>query len=311
MDVVLFGPPKDTGSHVKDLVLVSLLTLALIGCFKAYQRNREYEGQLSDMLRDMEKLREAEENLQQLELKMNAKANNSENATTKSDNGNRDEEVQQLKLQLEEEREKNEIMKEQMKRGLEEAELEDHHWSAPIDLQHWLQLTYERERIAFEKKQCAAREQFTMARELESSSSSWILSLNHYGVTGKLPTNWCEKLNRQRRSLMGMLASVHGKMDNVDQSISQARTIMEEVTQELREREQRWRNIEILAGCTITTNAGIHTLELMLRPQVNGRPHSTYAPSIVGTPLHSGSNAICGGGDTNQEGNLNYPWQLP
>ncbi|KAK8743422.1 hypothetical protein OTU49_001439, partial [Cherax quadricarinatus] len=254
MDVVLFGPPK--GSHVKDLVLVSLLTLALIGCFKAYQRNREYEGQLSDMLRDMEKLREAEENLQQLELKMNAKANNSENATTKSDNGNRDEEVQQLKLQLEEEREKNEIMKEQMKRGLEEAELEDHHWSAPIDLQHWLQLTYERERIAFEKKQCAAREQFTMAREL------------------------CEKLNRQRRSLMGMLASVHGKMDNVDQSISQARTIMEEVTQELREREQRWRNIEILAGCTITTNAGIHTLELMLRPQVNGRPHSTYAPSI-------------------------------
>nr|XP_053634555.1 stromal interaction molecule homolog isoform X2 [Cherax quadricarinatus] len=286
MDVVLFGPPKDTGSHVKDLVLVSLLTLALIGCFKAYQRNREYEGQLSDMLRDMEKLREAEENLQQLELKMNAKANNSENATTKSDNGNRDEEVQQLKLQLEEEREKNEIMKEQMKRGLEEAELEDHHWSAPIDLQHWLQLTYERERIAFEKKQCAAREQFTMAREL------------------------CEKLNRQRRSLMGMLASVHGKMDNVDQSISQARTIMEEVTQELREREQRWRNIEILAGCTITTNAGIHTLELMLRPQVNGRPHSTYAPSI-GTPLHSGSNAICGGGDTNQEGNLNYPWQLP
>ncbi|XP_069944791.1 stromal interaction molecule homolog isoform X1 [Cherax quadricarinatus] len=282
MDVVLFGPPKDTGSHVKDLVLVSLLTLALIGCFKAYQRNREYEGQLSDMLRDMEKLREAEENLQQLELKMNAKANNSENATTKSDNGNRDEEVQQLKLQLEEEREKNEIMKEQMKRGLEEAELEDHHWSAPIDLQHWLQLTYERERIAFEKKQCAAREQFTMAREL------------------------CEKLNRQRRSLMGMLASVHGKMDNVDQSISQARTIMEEVTQELREREQRWRNIEILAGCTITTNAGIHTLELMLRPQVNGRPHSTYAPSIVGTPLHSGSNAICGGGDTNQEGASSY-----
>lgn len=33
----------------------------------------------------------------------------------------------------------------------------------------------------------------------------------------------CEKLNRQRRSLMGIMASVHGKMDNVDQAISQAR----------------------------------------------------------------------------------------
>lgn len=58
------------------------------------------------------------------------------------------------------------------------------------------------------------------------------------------------------------------------------RTIMEEVTQELREREQRWQNIEVLAGCSIITNAGLHALELMLRPQVNGRPHSTYAPSI-------------------------------
>ncbi|XP_047495320.1 stromal interaction molecule homolog isoform X5 [Penaeus chinensis] len=241
MDVVLFGPPK--GSHVKDLVLVSLLTVALIGCFKAYQRNRQYEGQLSDMLRDMEKLREAEENLRHLEQRVqtNTKA---EERQLSEENREHNEEVQLLKQQLEEEREKNEQMKEQMK------------WSAPRDLQHWLQLTYERERLAFEKKQRGAREQFSQARDL------------------------CEKLNRQRRSLIGMIASVNGKMENIDQSISQARTIMEEVTQELREREQRWQNIEILAGCSIITNAGLHALELMLRPQVNGRPHSSYAPSI-------------------------------
>ncbi|KAK7071632.1 Stromal interaction molecule 2, partial [Halocaridina rubra] len=158
------------------------------------------------------------------------------------------------------EREKNEQMKEQMneqrKRDLEEQELDDHHWCAPLELQHWLQLTYERERIAFEKKQKAAREQFAQAREM------------------------CEKLNHQRRSLMGVFASVHGKMDTVDQSISRARTILEEVTHELSEKNQRWKNIEILSGCSITVNAGIQTLELMLRPQLNGRPHSTYAPSI-------------------------------
>lgn len=253
MDVVLFGPPK--GSHIKDLVLVTLLTLALIGCFKAYQRNREYEKQLGDMLTDMEKLREAEENLQQLELRMNS--NVLSKVEDLSIENNHDEELQQLKLELEKEREKNEQMREQMKRGLEEAELDDQHWCAPVELQHWLQLTYERERIAFEKKQIAAREQFAQAREM------------------------CEKLNHQRRSLMGVLASVHGKMDNVDQHISRARTILEEVTHELGEKNQRWKNIEILAGCSITTNAGLHTLELMLRPQLNGRPHSTYAPSIV------------------------------
>ncbi|XP_042859070.1 stromal interaction molecule homolog [Penaeus japonicus] len=207
------------------------------------------------MLRDMEKLREAEENLRQLEQRVQTNTKAEEHQTSE-ENKEHNEEVQFLKQQLEQEREKNEQMKEQIKRGLEEAELEDRHWSAPLDLQHWLQLTYERERMAFEKKQRGAREQFTQARDL------------------------CEKLNRQRRSLIGMIASVNGKMENIDQSISQARTIMEEVTQELRERDQRWRNIEILAGCSITTNAGLHALELMLRPQVNGRPHSTYAPSI-------------------------------
>ncbi|KAK4327941.1 hypothetical protein Pmani_001603 [Petrolisthes manimaculis] len=264
MDVVLFGPPK--GSHVKDLVLVSLLTLALIGCFKAYQRNREYQGQLSEMLKDMEKLREAEENLQQLEQKMTTKVHNDEDAGSSqspSTDENTSQEVQQLKLQLEEEREKNEQMKEQMKRSVEDhLELTETNYVAPPALQHWLQLTFERERIAFEKKQSAAREQFSQAREL------------------------CEKLNRQRRSLMGMLASVHGKMDNVDQSISQARTIMEEVTQELREREQRWTHIEDLAGCSVTTNPGLHTLELMLRPHVNTRPHTTYGSSIGASSYH-------------------------
>lgn len=236
---------------MKDLVLVSLLTLALIGCFKAYQRNRQYEGQLSDMLRDMEKLKEAEENLRHLEQRVqtNTKA---EERQMSEENKEHNEEVQLLKQQLEEEREKNEQMKEQMK------------WSAPQDLQHWLQLTYERERLAFEKKQRGAREQFSQARDL------------------------CEKLNRQRRSLLGMITSVNGKMENIDQSISQARTIMEEVTQELREREQRWQNIEVLAGCSIITNAGLHALELMLRPQVNGRPHSTYAPSIGASSCYGG-----------------------
>ncbi|XP_050727548.1 stromal interaction molecule 2-like isoform X4 [Eriocheir sinensis] len=265
MDVVLFGPPKETGSHLKDLVLVSLLTLALIGCFKAYQRNREYEGQLSEMLKDMEKLREAEENLHQLEVIMTTKVNNKEGNNDNIEQNHADE-VQQLKLQLEEEREKNEMMMEQMKRGLEEADHEEHPWRAPLDLQHWLQLTYERERIASVKKQSAAREQFDQAREM------------------------CEKLNRQRRSLMGIMASVHGKMDNVDQAISQARTTMEEVTRELREREHRWKNIEMLAGCSITTNnPGLHALELMLCPPVNGPPHSTYGSSIVHQLLSSQS----------------------
>lgn len=56
------------------------------------------------------------------------------------------------------------MMKEQIKRS--GPDFEEQPWRAPIDLQHWLQLTYERERIAFEKKQSGAREQFSQAREM-------------------------------------------------------------------------------------------------------------------------------------------------
>lgn len=58
------------------------------------------------------------------------------------------------------------MKKEQLKREAEEADHEDHPWRAPMELQQWLQLTYERERIASVKKQSAAREQFDQAREM-------------------------------------------------------------------------------------------------------------------------------------------------
>ena len=39
MDVVLFGPPKDSSNLVKDVILTSLLVLALTLLFYAYRQN--------------------------------------------------------------------------------------------------------------------------------------------------------------------------------------------------------------------------------------------------------------------------------
>lgn len=58
------------------------------------------------------------------------------------------------------------MMKEKIKRVGSDSE--EQSWAAPVALQHWLQLTYEREKLAFEKKQTGAREQFNQARELVS-----------------------------------------------------------------------------------------------------------------------------------------------
>ena len=55
---------------------------------------------------------------------------------------------------------------------------------------------------------------------------------------------------------------------------------MEEITEALREREDRWQQIESLTGFSITHNIGFHALELLLRPQLNGSSRCTYSSSI-------------------------------
>lgn len=122
-----------------------------------------------------------------------------------------------------------------------EGELRDRCWSPPLALQHWLQLTHELENRTYTKKKQAAERQLQQAREA------------------------CEKLRKKRTSLVGAFVSTHGKsIDDVDRSIVEARTSLNEVTQELQERVYRWKQIELLTGLTVVNNNGLHWLEGVL-----------------------------------------------
>ncbi|KAG8235492.1 hypothetical protein J437_LFUL015719 [Ladona fulva] len=68
MDVVLFGAPKDYSHHMKDLVLVTLLVVAMGGCWYAYQQNKRSQKHLSRMMKDMESLQKAECTLMDLQV---------------------------------------------------------------------------------------------------------------------------------------------------------------------------------------------------------------------------------------------------
>lgn len=82
----------------------------------------------------------------------------------------------------------------------------------------------------------------------------------------------CEKLRKKRSSLVGAFVSTHGKsIDEVDRSIVEARTALNEVTQELQERVYRWKQIEMLCGFNIINNNGFTFLENALYRNVNGR----------------------------------------
>ena len=58
-------------------------------------------------------------------------------------------------------------------------------------------------------------------------------------------------------------------IDDVDKAILEAKTALMELTQDLGERSQRWRQIEMLTGVTIVNNPGLPTLQRLGRTEVS------------------------------------------
>ncbi|XP_065362828.1 stromal interaction molecule homolog isoform X2 [Calliphora vicina] len=245
MDVVLFGPPRETGTRWKDYILVTLLLSAIIGCWYAYQQNKNAKRHLRRMAQDMEGLQRAEQSLQEMQKELERARLEQENvATEKMDlerrlkevptltSSNSDLEVQQLKKEIE-------MLRTELSRA--EIELVDNCWAPPPQLQSWLQYTYELESKNHLKKRVSAEKQLQSAREA------------------------CEKLRKKRTSLVGAFVSTHGKsIDDVDRSIVEARNSLGEVTNELQERLHRWKQIEQCMGMNIVNNNGLPYLESVL-----------------------------------------------
>ncbi|KAK4886802.1 hypothetical protein RN001_003073 [Aquatica leii] len=258
MDVVLFGPPKDHQPHWKDLTLIVLIIGGGIGMWYAVQQNKKFKNHLNRMNKDMEGLQHAESALENLQRELERAVEARENVVSEKQNLEKklqeagadssslhtsysDLEVTQLKAEIEMLR--NELQ-------IAEGELKDRCWSPPLALQQWLQLTHEIENKSYIKKKVGAEKQLQQAREA------------------------CEKLRKKRSSLVGAFVSTHGKsIDDVDRSIVEARTSLNEVTQELQERMYRWKHIEMLCGFNIINNSGLQQLENMLyrNTNINGR----------------------------------------
>ncbi|CAH4001973.1 stromal interaction molecule homolog isoform X1 [Pieris brassicae] len=254
MDVVLFGPPKE-GSRWKDWLLASLLLGAVVGSWTALRAGRASRVQVQRMLRDMEQLRKAEMALDDMQKELEKARLEQESVTTEKKNLEKklkeagdtpllnstwsDLEVSQLKAEIE-------MLRGELRRA--EGELEDRCWAPPAGLQQWLQLTHEVENRAYLRKKQQADMQLQQARDA------------------------CEKLRKKRSSLVGAFVSTHGKsIDDVDRSIVEARTALNEVTQELQERMHRWKQIERLCGFNIINNNGLQYLESALYRTANGR----------------------------------------
>ena len=258
MDVVLFGPPKDSSSLLKDVILTILLVLAVTGFAYAYRQNKRSREHLQRMITDMEALSQAEKTLQEMQSKLSMK--DSEIDSLHHQNNLVQNDIPDA-LEFSRLKEEVELLRHELQRA--EVELEDKCWVAPPVLQHWLQLTYEIESAAYNTKRRNAEEQLEMAKDM------------------------CERLKKKRSSLVGAFVSTHGRsIDDVDRSILEAKTALLEVTKDLQERTARWRQIEMLCGCSIMNNAGIAVLQNLVRHVGVGRGGMTR---LGGSSRMSGS----------------------
>ncbi|XP_071764210.1 stromal interaction molecule 2 [Centroberyx gerrardi] len=258
LDAVLFGPPlRPQHNWMKDFILMVSIVIGVGGCWFAYVQNKSSKVHISQMMKDLESLQNAEQSLMDLQSRLE-KAQE-ENRTVAVEKQNleqkmRDEifgakkeahRLRELRQGAECELSRLKYAEEelvQVRMALKRAEKEmQSDWSVPEALQMWLQLTHEVEVQYYNIKKQSAELQLCVAKDE------------------------AEKIKKKRSSVFGTLHVAHSSsLDEVDHKILEAKKALSEVTACLRERLHRWQQIEKLCGFPVVHNSGLPSLTASL-----------------------------------------------
>ncbi|XP_059210693.1 stromal interaction molecule 2 isoform X2 [Centropristis striata] len=258
LDAVLFGPPlRPQHNWMKDFVLMVSIVIGVGGCWFAYVQNKSSKVHISQMMKDLESLQNAEQSL--LDLQSRLEKAQEENRTVAVEKQNleqkmRDEitgakteahRLRELREGAECELSRLKYAEEelvQVRKALKRAEKEmQSERSVPEALQKWLQLTHEVEVQYYNIKKQSAEFQLCVAKEE------------------------AEKIKKKRGSVFGTLHVAHSSsLDEVDHKILEAKKALSEVTACLRERLHRWQQIEKLCNFPVVNNSGLPSLTASL-----------------------------------------------
>ncbi|KAM8899341.1 stromal interaction molecule 2 isoform 2-T2 [Spinachia spinachia] len=258
LDAVLFGPPlRAQHNWMKDFILMVSIVIGVGGCWFAYVQNKSSKVHMSQMMRDLESLQNAEQSL--LDLQSRLEKAQEENRTVAVEKQNleqkmRDEingakteahRLRELREGAECELSRLKYAEEelvQVRKALKRAEKEmQSERSVPEALQKWLQLTHEVEVQYYNIKKQNAEFQLCIAKDE------------------------AEKIKKKRGSVFGTLHVAHSSsLDEVDHKILEAKKALSEVTACLRERLHRWQQIEKLCNFPVVNNSGLPSLTASL-----------------------------------------------
>jgi len=254
-DIVLFGLPNR--DYTKDIVLAVVVMLMTLACLYSLNERKFAKRQMEQMLKDVECMQQAEETLKNTQQKLME----AEKEHVKTEHSKREIE-EKLKEEIEAAKKEAERLHEQQSHHQEariklslveqelcevrkalqkaEAEMEAMQPKSSKALQQWLFITYKKESKYFSWKKAKAMKQMEDAKDA------------------------CDKIHKKRGSLFGPLRLVHSQtIGEVDQKILQARSALAEVTNDMQERQHRWRQIEELCGFQIAFDGHLgHAMEL-------------------------------------------------
>ncbi|KAM4564753.1 stromal interaction molecule 2 [Fundulus diaphanus] len=258
LDAVLFGPPlRPQHNWVKDFVLMVSIVIGVGGCWFAYIQNKSSKVHISQMMKDLESLQNAEQSL--MELQSRLEKAQEENRTVAVEKENLEQKMRDEIIDAKKEAHRLRELREgaecelsrlkyaeeelvQVRRALKRAEKEmQSERSVPEALQKWLQLTHEVEVQYYNIKKQSAEFQLYVAKDE------------------------AEKIKKKRSSVFGTLHVAHSSsLDEVDHKILEAKKALSEVTACLRERLHRWQQIEKLCCFPIVNNSGLPSLTASL-----------------------------------------------
>ncbi|XP_008433702.1 stromal interaction molecule 2 isoform X2 [Poecilia reticulata] len=258
LDAVLFGPPlRPQHNWVKDFVLMVSIVIGVGGCWFAYIQNKSSKVHISQMMKDLESLQNAEQSL--LDMQSRLEKAQEENRTVAVEKENLEQKMRDEIIDAKKEAHRLRELREgaecelsrlkyaeeelvQVRKALKRAEKEmQSERSVPEALQKWLQLTHEVEVQYYNIKKQSAEFQLYVAKDE------------------------AEKIKKKRGSVFGTLHVAHSSsLDEVDHKILEAKKALSEVTACLRERLHRWQQIEKLCGFPVVNNSGLPSLTASL-----------------------------------------------
>ncbi|XP_062300513.1 stromal interaction molecule 2 [Scomber scombrus] len=258
LDAVLFGPPlRPQHNWMKDFILMISIVIGVGGCWFAYVQNKSSRVHVSQMMKDLESLQNAEQSL--LDMQNRLEKAQEENRTVVVEKQNLEEKMRDEITGAKKEAHRLRELREgaecelsrlkyaeeelvQVRKALKRAEKEMlSEQSVPEALQKWLQLTHEVEVQYYNIKKQSAEFQLCVAKDE------------------------AEKIKKKRSSVFGTLHVAHSSsLDEVDHKILEAKKSLSEVTACLRERLHRWQQIEKLCGFPVVNNSGLPSLTASL-----------------------------------------------